>query len=75
MLQYITDNKSQRSVERQVEEMLRAGGRWIEIDCEGLTDERVKEIVANIMPECISKESFLILRDRVQLAKDINVGA
>lgn len=74
MLQYITDNKSQRSVERQVEEMLRAGGRWIEIDCEGLSDERVKEIVSNIMPECISKESFLILRDRVQLAKDINVG-
>ncbi len=74
MLQYITDNKSRRSVEEQISEVLGAGCGWIEIDTDGLTDDRIKEIVVNIMPECLKHETFLILRDKVQLAKEINVG-
>lgn len=74
MLQYITDNQSQRTAEQQAYDLINAGGRWIELSCEGLTDDRVKEIVSRIMPECISKEAFLLLRDRVDLAKEINAG-
>ncbi len=74
MLQYITDNKSSRSVEDQIKEVLDAGCIWIEIDTNGIADDRIKEIVNNVMRLCIEKEAFLILRDKVELAKKINVG-
>jgi len=74
MLQYITDNKSSRSVEEQIKQVLDAGCMWIEINTDGIADDRIKEIVNNIMSICIEKEAFLILRDRVELAKEINVG-
>lgn len=74
MLQYITDNKSSRKVEDQVKEVLEAGCTWIEIDTDGITDDRVTEIVTAVMPLCIEKEAFLVLKDKVDLAKEINVG-
>ena len=74
MLQFITDSASRRSVEDQIKEVLSAGCGWIQINPDNMTDERIREIVEKVMPECIEKQVFLILRDRVQLAKDINVG-
>ncbi len=74
MLQYITDRSAIRSVEDQIKEVLAAGCTWITIDPEGMTDDEVKALVEKIMPACLEKEAFLILKDRVQLAKDINVG-
>lgn len=74
MLQYITDNHSTIPVEDQVAQVLEAGCGWIEIDTRGLSDDRIKEIVSKIMPKCLEKEAFLILRDKVELAKEINVG-
>lgn len=74
MLQYITDNASKRSVEQQINDVLAADGGWITIDTAGMTDDNVKALVEKIMPACIEKQSFLILKDRVDLAKEINVG-
>lgn len=74
MLQYITDNKCSRTVEDQIKDVLEAGGKWIEIDTDGISDIRVKEIVTAVMPLCIEKEAFLVLKDKVDLAKEINVG-
>lgn len=74
MLQYITDSTAKRSVEDQIEEVLSAGCNWITIDPAGMTDDEVKVLVEHIMPQCLEKQAFLILKDRVQLAKDINVG-
>lgn len=74
MLQFITDPTSSRSVEDQIKEVLAAGGNWITINPEGKSDDEVRALVEKIMPECIEKQAFLILKDRVQLAKDINVG-
>lgn len=74
MLQYITDNSAKRSVEDQIKEVLAAGGTWITIDPAGMSDDDVKALVEKIMPPCIEKQAFLILRDRVDLAKEINVG-
>lgn len=54
--------------------MLDAGGNWIEIDTTGLEDARIRSIVDKVMPQCKEKEAFLIFRDRVELAKEINVG-
>lgn len=74
MLQYITDNSAQRSVEDQIKEVLAAGCMWITIDTTGMTDDDVKGLVEKIMPACLEKQAFLILKDRVALAKEINVG-
>ncbi|MCM1140173.1 MAG: thiamine phosphate synthase [Muribaculum sp.] len=74
MLQYITDNKSTIPVEDQVKKVLEAGCGWIEIDTRGIDDNRIKEIVGAIMPMCLEKEAFLLMRDKVELAKEVNVG-
>lgn len=74
MLQYITDASAKRSVEDQIKEVLAAGCSWITIDPAGMTDDEIKAVVDNVMQECIEKQAFLILKDKVQLAKDINVG-
>ncbi len=74
MLQYITDSSAKRSVEDQIKEVLAAGGMWITIDTTGMSDDDVKALVEKIMPACIEKQAFLILKDRVALAKETNVG-
>lgn len=74
MLQYITDNQSPLSAEEQIKDVLEAGCGWIEIDTDGISDERVKEIAGSVMPLCIEKEAFLVVKDKVELAKEINVG-
>lgn len=74
MLQYITSNTSRRTVAEQVKEVLSAGGNWIQVTTDGLSDDQIREIVDKIMPDCLEKQSFLIFRDRVELAKTLNVG-
>lgn len=74
MLQFITDPTSKRSVEDQIKEVLSAGGNWITIDPTGKSDDEIRALVEKIMPECLEKQAFLILKDRVDLAKEINVG-
>lgn len=74
MLQYITSNTSRRTVPEQVKEVLSAGGNWIQVTTDGLTDDEIRAIVDKIMPDCLEKQSFLIFRDRVELAKQLNVG-
>lgn len=61
-------------MEEQVKKVLNAGCNWIEVDTIGLSDDRIKETISSIMPQCLDKEAFLILRDKVELAKEINVG-
>ena len=74
MLQYVTDASAKRSLEDQIKDVLAAGCNWITIDPAGFTDDQVKALVEKVMPACLEKQAFLILKDRVQLAKDINVG-
>lgn len=73
-IQYITDNTAAKKVEDQVRDVLGAGCGWIVVDTKSITDERIREIVETIMPLCLEKEAFLLLRDKVELARDINVG-
>lgn len=74
MLQYITDNAAKRSVEDQINDVLSAGGNWITVDPAGMSDEDVKALVEKVMPACLEKQAFLILKDKVELAKEINMG-
>lgn len=74
MLQFITDNKSATPAEEQVKTVLSEGCGWIVVDTKDISDDRLKEIISSIMPLCLEKEVFLLLCDKVELAKEINVG-
>ena len=74
MLQYVTDASAKRSVEDQIKDVLSAGCNWITIDPAGMSDEDVKSLVNNIMPACLEKQTFLLIKGRTELAKEANVG-
>ncbi len=74
MLQYVTDAKAKRSVEDQIKDALGAGCNWITIDPSGMSDDEVRSLVEKIMPACLEKQAFLLIKDKVELAKEINVG-
>lgn len=74
MLQYITNNKTHISVPDQVKAVLEGGCRWIQVATKDLSDEKIGEIVKEILPLCLEKQAFLLLESRVDLAKELNVG-
>lgn len=74
MLQYITNTKSPVSVVDQVKAVIEGGCRWIQVRMKDASDEEVTKVLEEIKPLCIEKESFLILNDRVELAKTVDVG-
>ncbi len=74
MLQYITDSSAKRSVEDQIKSVLASGGNWITIDPSGMSDDEVKSLVEKTMPACLEKQAFLLIKDKVDLAKETNVG-
>lgn len=74
MLQYVTDATAKRSVEDQIKHVLSAGCNWITIDPAGMSDNEVKSLVEKIMPACLEKQAFLLIKDNVELAKETNVG-
>lgn len=74
MLQYITNTDCRVPVAEQVRQVIAGGCRWIQIRMKDATDEEIKNVVEEIKPLCIETESFLILNDRAELAKTLDVG-
>ena len=74
MLQFITDTKSNTSVIDQIFGVIEGGGRWIQIRMKDSSDEEIKKVVETVKPKCIETGTFLLLNDRVELAKELNVG-
>ena len=74
MLQYVTNIKSNIPVTDQVFKVIEGGCRWVLIDMDGASDDEVRNVVEAIKPKCIEKEVFLLLKSRVELAKELNVG-
>lgn len=74
MLQYITNTDAPLSVTDQVKAVLEGGCRWIQIRMKDATDEEITEVVEQVKPLCMEKEAFLLLDDRVELAKKVDVG-
>lgn len=74
MLQYITNTDSSVPVAEQVRKVLDGGCRWIQVRMKDASDDEVAEVVDKIKPWCIETEAFLILNDRVELAKKLDVG-
>lgn len=74
MLQYITNTKCKTSVTDQIFAVIKGGCRWIQIRMKDASDEEIKKVVDAVKPRCIETETFLLLNDRVELAKELNVG-
>lgn len=74
MLQYITNTESPVPVTEQVKAVLEGGCRWIQVRMKEASDDEISEVIATIKPMCLEKEAFLILNDRVELAKKLDVG-
>lgn len=74
MLQFITNTQTTRSVVEQIKDALKGGCRWIQIRMKDATDDEIKAVVDEVKPLCEAVDGFLILDDRVELAKELNVG-
>ncbi len=74
LLQYITNTDAPSSVTDQIRAVLNGGCRWIQVRMKEATDLEVRNVVETVMPWCLETESFLILDDRVELAKELQVG-
>lgn len=74
MLQFITNPKSKTPVTEQVFAVIEGGCRWVQIRMKDASDEEIKAVVEAIKPKCIETGTFLLLNDRVELAKELNVG-
>lgn len=74
MLQFITNTLSKTPVTEQILAFIEGGGRWVQIRMKDASDEEIKAVVDAVKPKCIETGSFLLLNDRVELAKTLNVG-
>lgn len=74
MLQYITNTDCKVPVIDQAFAVIEGGCRWIQVRMKEASDEEIKTVIEAIKPKCIETQTFLILNDRVELAKELNVG-
>lgn len=74
MLQYITNTNSKVSPADQIKGVIAGGCRWVQIRMKEASDEEISKVVEEIKPLCLETETFLILDDRVELAKTLDVG-
>lgn len=74
MLQFITNTESNVTPAEQIKGVIAGGCRWVQIRMKDASDEEIAKTVEEIKPLCIETETFLILNDRVELAKTLDVG-
>lgn len=74
MLQYITNTESHVTPAEQVKAVIAGGCRWVQIRMKHASDEEITKVVEEVKPLCLETETFLILNDRVELAKKLDVG-
>lgn len=74
MLQFVTCPYSPMPEVDQVKAAIEGGCRWVQINMRDASNDKIREVVEAIKPECEEKEVFLILASNVELAKELNVG-
>lgn len=74
MLQFITNETSTCNPAEQVKAVIKGGCRWVQIRMKEASDDEIASVVTEIKPLCLETETFLILDDRVELAKKLDVG-
>lgn len=73
MLQFITNTEVELDVTQQVREVLAGGCKWVQLRMKDSSDDDIREIVNEIKPFCKDHDAILILNDRVELAKELEV--
>ena len=61
-------------LEAQVAAALDGGCRWVQLRMKDASDDEIRRVVSVIKPMCDQMEAFLILNDRVNLAKELEVS-
>lgn len=74
MLQYITNTECGIPVAEQIRQVIAGGGRWVQVRMKEASDDEIRKVIEEVMPLCLETECFLLLDDRVELAKELNVG-
>lgn len=74
MLQFITNDKSPVSVADQIKGFIKGGGRWVQVRMDNASDEEVRRVIEEVKPLCLEVQAFLLLHNRVELAKTLDVG-
>lgn len=74
MLQFITNTDSRTPVTEQIKGFIAGGGRWVQVRMKDAGDEEITKVIEEVKPLCLETETFLILDDRVELAKTLDVG-
>lgn len=74
MLQFITNTEAHISPVEQIKGVIAGGCRWVQIRMKDASDEEIAKVVEEVKPICLKTETFLLLNDRVELAKRLDVG-
>ena len=73
MLQFITNSDSQINVVDQIKGAIAGGCRWIQINMKDASDDDIKCVINEVKPLCQESESILILSDKVELVKELEL--
>lgn len=73
MLQFITNSDSQINVVDQIKGAIAGGCRWIQVNMKDASDDDIKCVINKVKPLCQESESILILSDRVELVKELEL--
>ena len=73
MLQFITKSDSQINVVEQIKGAIAGGCRWVQLCDKQATDDQIKALVAELKPICAQAEAVLLLHNRVELAKELEL--
>ncbi len=73
MLQFITHPSDRFSIPEEVQMVLEGGCKWIQLRLKDVDDSEFREIAMEVIPLCRENGAFLIIDDRVELAKELGV--
>lgn len=73
MLQFITHPSEKYNIVEQVKMVLDGGCKWVQLRMKNSSDEEVKAIAEEIIPLCKEADAILVIDDRVELVKELEV--
>lgn len=73
MLQFITHPSDNYTIVEEVKMVLDGGCRWVQLRMKDASDEEVKAIAEEIIPMCKEADAILVIDDRVELTKELEV--
>lgn len=74
MLQFITNTDCATPVVDQIAGVLEGGCRWIQIRMKDASDDEIRSVYEAVKPKCAEKDAFIIINDRVELAKELGAS-